>query len=218
MKNNSWKRIRQHKMKFIVLFYVLTALVWANRSIVLAQQPETFPDWFHALRAVQDHYHLLVGVEILPSDISDPNLTPIRVDFSEKDVSLVFNSLVTQRPAYMWSMDNGFYDVYPRTKNESLAGLSIGGYLITEASPEEASDALSNLPEVQRWLSEHKTRRVQLLNETDTRFRKAKMKASLSLKNVPLSTVLNQLTQLYGNRFWRITHDGGRGETVGIYF
>lgn len=174
---------------------------------------QTFSQIDLAIQAVRTNYAVPTGLE---TDIADQDNTPITLDFSGGDIAQVLDALVAQRPAYLWSHEDGVYDVYPKIKTHSVGDLTVALYVLQDATPLAASDSISDLPEVRIWIEEHHLTRREIFS--GQRWSNPQAKISLMLRNVRLRTILNQLIRKFGNEQWTVSHYGEKKEFIGIYF
>src|ERR1700674_2286043 len=134
-------------------FGVLTLMMMMAASAV-AQTTQTFTDISIGLDALRRTYHISTGFEVASADT-----TPFTLDLSGKDVARVFDALIVRNPNYVWTLRDGVYDLYPGRQDGSFSQLSIANFLLANATPEQAQEALFNLPEVKNWLLRHRARR-----------------------------------------------------------
>ena len=181
---------------------------------VVAQSAQTYSSIGLALQAIRQNFNVSTGIE---HPVGDADESPVTLDLSGNDVSRVFDNLVAQRPTYVWSLKDGVYDVYPRMKGESLSQLTVGNYVLSDTTFQEAKEAIVNLKEVRKWLSQRRATAnwpdaasVFLPGPGGPFLRSEPVRRSLALNKVPLRTVLNQLMTRFGGMQWNIWHQGGR--------
>jgi hypothetical protein len=175
-----------------------------------AQSAETFSNINNALVSIRLTFNVSTGFE---NAIGDLDKTPVTLNLSGNDVSRVFDALVAQRPTYAWSLRDGFYDVYPKMKAKSFSQLEVANYAVADATLVEAVVAIDKLPMVQRWLTRRHMRRADLISgERLMQPRLAPVQPqrmrSLTLKNVPVCTILNQIYSNFGIAHWSVWHEG----------
>src|SRR5712692_10126238 len=191
--------------KIIALSGIITLLL-ARQASTFAQSTQSFPNISIGLYTLGQTYHISTGVEMANADP-----TPLTLDLSGKDVAHVFDALVVRNPGYVWNLRDGVYDLYPGRQDGSLSQLSITNFLLANATREQAQEALFNLPEVKDWLLRHRARR-NMAGEWSALgpgpggpFPEPK-RISLSLSNVELRTILNQLITKFDRPQWIIGH------------
>jgi len=200
---------------------IATLLTLACLSLVpaqsdsLAQSALSFPNTNIALHSVRQVYQLLVGFEI-SSDVTLEN-TPIELDLSGMDEASAFDAIVKQRTGYVWNMENGIYNFYPKRQNDSLSQLIIGNFVVTDATFRDIQSALFNQPEVREWLRLHHAIRSGLINSTAAMPPKGApvpepKKISLNLRNMQLRLILNQVISKLGTDQWIIGHVAAKGQ------
>jgi hypothetical protein len=194
---------------------ICSLLVMASQATAPAQNAQSFQNMYIALHAVRAIHHIPAGLEIPAAD--EGNKTPITFDPSGINLTSVFDSLVAQRPVYAWSFEDGVYDVYPRQQADALSQLSVANFVLTNNTREEAREAIFNLPEVRDWLSRHRAVRGALLLAESRLITPgvpppAPKRVSLTLANVPLRIVLNQVIKEFGRPEWIISHRPRTGE------
>lgn len=88
------------------LMGVVVALMAFPGLCSLARQPQrstqTFPTMSAAIDAIGEKYGVHVGLEYAAQD---PDRLPITLDLSASAIATVFDSLVAQKPAYVWKFD-----------------------------------------------------------------------------------------------------------------
>lgn len=164
-----------------------------------------------SLAAVQDKFHLTLGLEVA---VDDPDKDPIVLDLSSPDPAVAFNQIVAQRAWYHWNFQDGVYDLSPKDGPQSVLDITITSYSVRNLSVVEASDAISKLPEVQQWLVEHNVRRREL----ETGPPASDGKVSLSLTDVNLRAVLNAVARRSAGKRWTVVRYGDRMQYLAIYF
>jgi hypothetical protein len=193
-----------------VLFVMLLSLRAPIHG--MAQSAETFPNIDFALQAIRQTFNASTGFETAVGDIDK---IPITLDLSGNSVTRVFDALVTQRPNYVWSLRDGFYDVYPKLKAQSFSQVNVANYVVRDATLSEAVDAIEKLPEIKRWLTDRRKRRVDLMNVTRTGPPPPQERRSLALENVQVRTILNQVYSSFGETQWTIWH---QRQDIGMSF
>lgn len=194
-------------------FGVLLAVVGLT-----AQEPhgvravQTFPTMSAALDAVRAKYGVHTGLEYAAGDT---DRLPISLDFAPPVAGVVFDSLAAQKPGYVWKLEDGVYDVYPKLTTDSILDVRIREFAVQNATPEEVSTAIENLPEVQEWLRKHHVQRNEL--ETGPRWAKSDPRTSLTVRGVALRSVLNRLVQAMGRENWFVVRYGEHEGYIGIY-
>jgi hypothetical protein len=168
-----------------------------------------------ALQAVRQGYAIPTGLEI--SD-ADPDNTPIILDLSAKDPAALFESIALQRSAYAWKLEDGVYELYPKSTTDRISDMMIALYYVNDATPQEASDAITRLPEFQRWLSDHHATRSEIIAGPRWGLHPEQTKISLELHNVPLRAILNHLFSKVGSNGWGITRWGDKKQFLAINF
>jgi hypothetical protein len=96
--------------------------------------------------------------------------------------------------------------------------MSIALYYVNDATPQEASDAITRLPELQRWLSDHHAARSEIIAGPRWGEHSEQTKISLELHNVPLRAILNKLFSKVGSNGWSITRWGDKKQFLAINF
>ena len=185
------------------------------KSVIAAQTAETFTKIDLALQAVRQGYGIPTGIEFSNADADN---TPIILDLSVKDPAALFESIALQRPAYVWKLEGGIYELYPKATPERVSDMGIALYYVNDATPQEASDAITRLPELQRWLSDHHAMRSEIVLGPRWGEHSEQTKISLELHNVPLRAILNQLFSKVGSNGWSIARWGDKKQFLAINF
>jgi hypothetical protein len=196
----------------IAIIFVVLSLFAMGTPAQLAQTQQ-FPNVSRAVEAIGANYSIQIGLEV--SDSNAQVNAPIHLDMGA-DAAAAFTSLVSQKTAYRWTIDNSIYWVRPKV--DALSEISIGKFTINDATRAEASQAISTLPEVQNWLVSHRETRRELINQSTYRDHTRK---SLSVSGVSIGALLNQLIITFGDQQWSISHVIGPDDTnkyVSIYF
>jgi hypothetical protein len=191
---------------------LLVALLSPQTPIWGWTQPaQTFENIGLALQAIRLTFTVSTGFE---NAIGDLDKTPVMLDLSGNDVARVLDALVAQRRTYVWRLNDGFYDVYPKMKGQSFSQLSVANYAVKDATLREAVDAIDKLPKVQRWLTHRHTRRGDLIGGSRLMPPRgaplepqSQRRQSLALKNVQVRTILNQIYSSFGETHWVIWHE-----------
>lgn len=105
--------------------------------------------------------------------------------------------------------------MYPKSATDSLLEVRIRAFAVNNATPEEISAAIGNLPEVREWLSKHHVQRREL--ETGARWGKSDGRTSLKVDNLPLRSLLNRVVLETGRANWIVVRYGNKAEHVAIY-
>ncbi len=199
----------------LLVFGFACASLFITQKIGLAQSSQSIPNVDAALQTIREVYGISVGFE---NGLDDPgNGSPVTLDLSGRDIAGVFNALVRQRPGYAWSMQDGVYDLYPSREADSLSQLTIANFVVIDSELQPTKAAVFNLPEVKEWLSRHRAVVNRLINSTaavspkDAPNRGPK-KISLTLTNVQLRSILNQVMTTFGAQQWIISHAAAGGQ------
>jgi hypothetical protein len=194
----------------LVLFVILLSLGAPIHGI--AQSAETFSNMDFALLAIRQTFNVSTGLELA---VGDMDKTPIALDLKEKNVTRLFDALVTQRPNYVWSLRDGFYDVYAKIKDQSFSQVSVANYVVRDVTLREAVDAIEKAPEIKRWLSHNHKRRQNLISVDRIGPPPPQEKRSLALQNVKVRTILNLVYSSFGEMQWTIWN---QGQDIGMSF
>jgi hypothetical protein len=182
------------------------ALMMMMAATAVAQSTQSFPNIPIGLYTLGQTYHISTGFEKANADS-----TPLTLDLSGKEVARVFDALVVRHPDYVWNLRDGVYDLYPRRQDGSLSQLSIANFLLANATREQAQEALFNQPKVKDWLLQHHARRNMAEEGSGLGpgpagpFPETK-RISLSISNVELRSILNQLINKFDRPQWIIGH------------
>jgi hypothetical protein len=173
-----------------------------------AQSSRRYSSISLALEGIRQTFFVSTGFENATGDLDK---TPVTLDLSSNDVSRVLDALVAQRPSYVWSLKDGFYDVYPKLKFDSFAQLTVANYAVKEVTLIEAVHAIDKLPEVQKWLERLHATRTDLiggsrLETPGVPFQPQRM--SFASKNLPVRSILNELYRNFGQTQWTVWHEG----------
>jgi hypothetical protein len=200
--------------RLICCAILLPSLLMVKR-VFAAQTRETFTKIELALQAVREGYGIATGLEIADAD---PDNTPITLDLSVKDPTSLFEGIALQRSAYVWKLEGGVYEMYPKAASDRISEMSVALYYVNDATPQEASDAITRLPELQRWLSDHHAKRSEIILGPRWGVHPEQTKISLELHNIPLRTILNQLFPKVGSNGWAVTRWGDKKQFLAINF
>jgi hypothetical protein len=206
-----------------IFLKLCTLFVLVGQTSGHAQSVHSYQNINIAMQAIRQAHGVLTGLEIPATD--EANKKPVTFDPSGRDIARVFDSVVARRPAYSWSLNDGVYDVYPKQQGESLSRLNVAAFVLTDSTLDEAQAALFNLPEVKEWLTAHHAARggggaghSGLGPGPAGPFPQPK-RVSLTVTNVRLYTILNQLISKFGRTQWIIGHvpvEGQYDEYVSI--
>jgi hypothetical protein len=202
LKSPVWQR---RALPFLAVLSSLATPVYSS-----AQSSQTFSGIGRALDAIRQTYSVCSGFKNVKSD-SDK--TPVILDLSGGDVARVFDALVAQRTAYAWSLNNGFYNVYPKLKNDSISQMKVANYTLTNATHIEAVIAVEKLPEIQKWSSRQHVSMGSFTagsRLSTPGIPSQPHRESFVLKDTSIRSVLNQVYRSFGETQWTIWHDGQR--------
>ncbi len=197
------------------LILLLTALASGTLQTKRCEASQSFSQIDLALQATREAYKISTGFEEVVGD-SDKN--PIVVDLSGDNIGKVFDSIVSQKPKYTWHLEDGVYDLYPKEERDRVTGLGVALYYVKDASSQEASEAVSRLPEFKLWLSEHHATRSEIVSGNRWSTAAQNAKVSIELHNVPLRTVLNHLIAAVGDSGWTVFRWGDNMQLLALYF
>jgi hypothetical protein len=137
----------------------------------------------------------------------------IKIDIWFDTVEDVLDAIVKVEPRYQWRNLDGFIDVYPREASCPLLDIVINGFQVNNIDWAGASQALTNLPEVQKQMEAIGLTRLDLTRVS----RGADVNLfSLSLDNVTLRQALHEITKRSSNRFWIFQKYGDKGQLFSI--
>lgn len=194
----------------VAILVLFTVCQGRNQGAI--RSPQSFSRLDDALAAIESGYKISIGFEM---SVNDTDEGPVRLDPAGTDVVHIFNNIVEQRPAYEWTFENGVYDVYPKDEKQNLSGVVIRKFAIQDLTPADASQMLTELPEVRNWLGERGLKRQEFY--TGPRW-KSHEKMSFELENVAFRTILNELMRRAGDTRWTVSRYGEKKEYIGIYF
>jgi hypothetical protein len=172
---------------------------------------QTFPTLTAALDAISSKYKVHLGLEYAPDDKDNSTIT---LDLSSVTIEPVLNRLTAPKTSYTWSLKDGVYDVYPKSNSHSILDVMIRTFSIDKVTPEQASRAISDLPEVKEWLATQRVvRREYQVGSTKSN---TQSRISLTVTGVTLRSVLNLLNQELETPEWIVVRFGDKLEYVSI--
>ena len=195
-----------------VIIGLLLICALQNSAFLVGAQAETFATLTDAQDAITQKYRVRIGLEYAPND---SDRTPIILDLSSDRIEPVLSQLVTQKSQYMWKLEDGVYDVYPKSNSGSILDVGIGAFKITNASLRQVSDAIDQLPEVKDWLAKQRVsrRELQVGPSTVTPI----SEVTFMVNNVTLRSLLNRLIGEFGIMEWIVERYGDAQQYIGIY-
>lgn len=119
--------------------------------------------------------------------------------------------------ASVWALQDGVYDLR-QGGGASVLDQRISSFSIANASPAEASEAIGRLPEFRRWLADNGVTRRDLETGKMSLAGVSGPKVSLSVSNVTLRTILNQLARQLPSKQWSAARYGDRSQYLAIWF
>lgn len=173
---------------------------------------ETFAGLAPAVRAIGTRYNIHIGLEYA-SGYED---SPVTLDLSARKAEIVLSQLVAQKPQYAWSTRDGVFDVRPVSKSDSVLDIEVARFSLARASREQASKAIGEIPVLKAWLAGHNVVRREL--QAGSLQRDSKTRISLTLTDVTLRMILNELIVKFGSVDWVVVRYGDEGQFLGIYF
>jgi len=201
-----------HPIPKSVGFLAILVLVQSDVQPLLVLTAQTFSTMSAAVDAIATQYQVRVGLELATND---PDRLPISLDLSGTIVAPALDSLVTQKPDYTWKVTDGVYNIYPKLAKDSVLNLHILTFSVTNATAREVSSAIGALPEVKEWMLRHGVKRREI--ETGSRWRESDPRVTLSLKNVPLRSILNHVLKERKAKEWIVLRYGEKQEYIAIY-
>jgi hypothetical protein len=174
-----------------------------------AQSSQTFSSIGLALQGIRQTFSVSTGFENATGDLDK---TPVTLDLSS-NAPRALDELVAQRPSYVWTLKDGFYDVYPKMKFDSFTQLTVAKYSVKDATLIEAVRTIDTLPEVHKWLDRRHATRADLIGGDRLMTPGVPFvpdRRSLTLGKVPVRSILNELYRNFGQTQWTVWHEGQR--------
>jgi hypothetical protein len=111
---------------------LLLAILFSHVLLFSVPTPaETFTTLRVALDEIASAYKVQVGLEYATND---KDLQPINLNLSVKSIEAVLGQLTNQKSDYSWSLKEGVYDVYPKSRPDSILDVKIHEFSIENAS------------------------------------------------------------------------------------
>ncbi|HKV82821.1 MAG TPA: hypothetical protein VJP02_32030 [Candidatus Sulfotelmatobacter sp.] len=200
-------------MRYVQNFRISYAVLFFSARLCTGstEASPTFSDLSAALDSVAWNYKATIGCEIADKGVNEK---PITLNLRNLKISAALDRITAQRPIYDWRLKDGIYYVYPRARNGGrVSDILVKNFSIHNASIGDAIVAISELPEVAKWLKRHGThfRELEVGSETHTQ------RVSLTLSSATVSHILDSLAKKLGQRRWTVVHYGGHGEYLAIY-
>lgn len=192
--------------KRIARLAVLLMIVCASSAYTAAQQPSSPSpkrqnkivydgDMAALLSQLAAKFNVNIGLE------TDP-LQPrpgVKIDLWYDTLDDILNAVVEAAPEYRWRNQDGFIDVYPQKASCPLLDTVISGFQVYDNDWARASEALTNMPEVQSSMEAMSLKRRDMSGTG----RAANIQPfSLSLENVTLRRALHEITKKSQGSFW----------------
>jgi hypothetical protein len=181
---------------------LMVFLILQAPSRTWAQSRRTFSGIGAALEAITQAFSVHTGFESATGDLDNE---PVSLDLSNNDVTRVFREIIRQRPAYVWNLSDGFYDVYPKSKSDSVVQAIVPQYVVTDATLIQAAQAIGKLPTVQKWASHHHATTANLIGGSRLG---APPRMSFDFAKLSVCSILNRVYGSFGVTQWRIWRDG----------
>jgi hypothetical protein len=212
--------MRAMTAKRIVQLTVLLMIICASSAYVPGQQTSAPSqkklnkmvydgDMAALLSHLAGKYNVNIGLETDPSDLNPRAKIDIWYDTLED----VLNAIVQAAPRYRWRNQDGFIDVYPSEASCALLDTVINNFQVNNNDWAGASEALTNLPEVQRQMEVMRLTRRDITNisrGTDVNL------FSLNLQSVTLRRALHEITKKSRNSFWTFQRYGNKSQLFSI--
>jgi hypothetical protein len=209
--------MKNHGLVQVGVWVILgLALAFGRTQCAIGQEARTFFSENEALAAIKASYGVVLGVEASPKSPGLPH-GPITLHLPPGDAAKAFDELVAQLPNCIWELRDGVYDLRPKDDTASILDERISLFSVIRASPAEASDAITRLPEVQRWLALRGVTRREIETGAMSLASKSAGKASLSMRNVMLRTVLNNLAKQFPSQQWSVVRYGDQAQYLAVY-
>lgn len=199
---------------------VLLVLICASYAYAFAQQTPSPPpgkpnkivfdgDMAALLSHVAARFNVNIGFE---TGRFQPR-PRVKIDTWYGTMEDVLNAIVESSPEYRWRNQDGFIDVYPQEASCPLLDTVISDFQVDNDDWLSASEALTNLPEVQS--------RMEALRLTRSDFtgtaRGAEVNLfSMSLEKVTLRRALHEITKKSRSSFWVFQRHGAGSRLFSI--
>ena len=163
----------------------------------------------HILQTIAIENKIPIGIEeaisFQPVNTDDIN-SKMSLNIQQKEVGAVLNDLFTAESAYSWQVDDGVIIVKPKDPNRSITSIMLTRFQVSQATEDEARQAVVNLPELQVKLKNIgiSTGPVMITKLGPP----TSLTITLDVKNVSLFNTLNRLAKI--TYFWHIFYLDGK--------
>ena len=159
------------------------------------------------LAQIADLHKVNIGLETAPNQ---PR-TNIKIDFWFATVDDILEGIVKAAPGYQWRNQGGYIDVYPADTGCPLLETTLSQFEVNNQDWLGATEALRNLPEVERELNALGLMRRYLDKQTPPG-----NLFSVSLRNVSFRHALHEITKSSRNSFWMFNRYSNRVQEFSI--
>ena len=154
--------------------------------------------------------HTLVGIELLPSDVPNPPMPDVALE--DLSVAEAFDVLVAGDPRYEWSEDDGVYNLRPRPEimPGSLLDTRVPQFALSETGVWDVLFAVHRVFDPAFKGHVPASRVNPSITEERQRRREAELARpiSMTLSDVTVRHVLNEVVRTHGDIYWRVQYVG----------
>jgi hypothetical protein len=156
------------------------------------------------LEFLADEYHIPAGIEIAASAKTKGTKKKISIHVFQASLETALDAIVKADPRYRWEVVDGVVNLLPKDGAESLLGIRVGAFQVSNLNRLETKRVIAELPEVSSKLKSLGLEPAPISlwpnNKRDP------LRLSIDLRNTTLRAILNEIAKK--TTFWSISRFG----------
>jgi hypothetical protein len=165
-----------------------------------------------ALSTLAEKHKVLIGFEAMPPTSGVNQTDVLNMQFQQGTIEDLLNEMMQIHPEYKWVKSRGVINVMPSAKPNPLLELMISDFRVEKVTGYEASQVITDLPEVQAALPKLGLTRRELLNFSGAYDPTKEKRITLELHNVTVRQIMNKILQASGKDSWIFSIHGDKNQ------
>ena len=177
----------------------------------------TADDISFPLKKLANEYQVPIGFESSHSPHGKEETKSVQIDLEAGTVRDVLDAIVAADPAYAWEETSSVVEnVFPKDHADSLLDVVVGEYSVENVYRDQAIDALTKAPEIQRWMAEKGIHRQELDNTTPSPSNPSEIFYHIRFKGATVRNILNTILTGTQAHFWQYSQFGDHNQYFSI--
>jgi hypothetical protein len=211
------------KLIFISVTFLLFSL--HSASLALANQNESLELLDKKVTLVLNHFDeelvlrtlamrakVAIGFEAICKNTGTKEARTININVKKGTVRDVLDAFIKENPRYRWELVNGIINVLPRESQDSILEIMVHNFNLSNMNVDELSLAIADLPEISAKLNKMKVSPAKVL--VDTGEPKETPRFSITLQDLTLREILNELLRKGHSNYWAVERYGTNNEYI----